>query len=161
MHVAATAPAADASSAVRSHISAQAVAPPAACWTTLRLPLPIKLQLTKLHEELAVKASELSLTSTALAEHKESLAHTRSQLTSHQQQSRNQLEAAYKLLHTTQENAAAQLQQVQDSLGGQLRQLQQELAATAEAKQQAQAIVARLQQEGEWHQLSKAPTEVP
>lgn len=114
------------------------------------LGLVVFLQLSSLGEEVAVKGSDLAHATSALQEHKESLAHLRAQLDRQQQQSKGQLEAAYHLLHTAQDNAAVQLKQVQDSLGAQLRQLQLELAATSEAKQQAQATVMQLQQEGRW-----------
>ena len=77
------------------------------------------MQLATVRQDLAVKATELSHTSTALQEHKDSLAHTRSQLAS-----------------------------VQDNLGGQLRALQRELSATQAEKLQGDRELGRLTQEG-------------
>lgn len=66
-----------------------------------------------------MKSSELSHVSTSLQEHKDSLAHARSQLAS-----------------------------VQDNLSGQLRALQRELSATQADKLQSDREVGRLTQEG-------------
>jgi hypothetical protein len=66
-----------------------------------------------------VKSAQLSHTSSSLQEHKDSLAHARSQLAS-----------------------------TQDNLTGQLKALQQELAATQNDKLQADREVGRLSQEG-------------
>jgi septal ring factor EnvC (AmiA/AmiB activator) len=77
------------------------------------------LQLVAVKQELAVRVSELTHVSTSLQEHKDSLAHTRSQLAT-----------------------------VQDNLGGQLRALQRELSATQAEKLQSDREVGRLQQEG-------------
>lgn len=77
------------------------------------------LQLVAVKQELAVRVSELTHVSTSLQEHKDSQAHTRSQLAT-----------------------------VQDNLGGQLRALQRELSATQAEKLQSDREVGRLQQEG-------------
>jgi phage-related minor tail protein len=77
------------------------------------------LQLVGVKQELAVRVAELTHVSTSLQEHKDSLAHTRSQLAT-----------------------------VQDNLGGQLRALQRELSATQAEKLQVDREVGRLQQEG-------------
>lgn len=83
------------------------------------LPLPL-LQLAAVKQELAVRLAELSHVSTSLEEHKDSLAHARSQLAT-----------------------------VQDNLGGQLRALQRELSATQADKLQSDREVGRLTQEGD------------
>jgi chromosome segregation ATPase len=77
-------------------------------------------QLATARQEVAVKAAALSHASTALQEHRGTLAHTRSQCAA-----------------------------VQDNLSGQLRALQRELAAVQAEKQQSDRDVGRLTHERE------------
>lgn len=83
------------------------------------LVISVALQLVAVKQELAVRLAELTHVSTSLQEHKDSLAHTRSQLAT-----------------------------VQDNLGGQLRALQRELSATQAEKLQSDREVGRAQQDG-------------
>lgn len=117
------------------------------------------LQVSSLREELASRSSELSHTSMALQDNKQQLEDVKAQLAALQQQSRNQLDAAQKLLLKSTDNAATQLLQVQGNLGSQIRQLQSELGQARNEKQQLDISVAQLQQEGE--QTCWRPGSVP